>query len=270
MRIAVIGDIGGHLDELCAELRLLGVEREGWLPDDLAVVQVGDLVHRGPESDAVVELVGTYLDNNPGRWIQLIGNHEALYLRTPEFHWPEQIGKAAAKTLRKWWKQGKLVGAAAIVTADESFLVTHAGVTAGFWSAVLDAPGTPGEAAARLNRLARSGDAAFFSSGLMLTGRANPYAGPIWAESSRELIPGWADAIMPFSQIHGHSGLVDWQSSDASVPAPGAVIMSADFYGKHSTVWVAGNRIVGIDPGHGPEAVKPWRSFVVEGYLDAE
>ncbi|MFT4088654.1 MAG: metallophosphoesterase [Gordonia sp. (in: high G+C Gram-positive bacteria)] len=268
MRIAVIGDVGGHLDELRAELRLLGVENDGELPDGLAVVQVGDLVHRGPESDAVVELVGTYLERHPDRWIQLMGNHEAFYLRPPEFLWPDQISRPSTSVLRKWWKRGKLVGAASIVTPDESFLVTHAGLTAGFWSHGLGAPASSGEAARRLNQMVRGDDPVFFSSGRMLTGRANPYAGPIWAESSSELIPGWADANMPFSQIHGHSNLVDWRSADTVAPGPGGVIMAADFYAKHATVWIGGRRIVGVDPGHGPEPMRPWRSFVVEGSLD--
>jgi hypothetical protein len=46
----VIGDIGGHLSELRTELVRLGAGPDGWLPDDLIVVQVGDLIHRGPDT----------------------------------------------------------------------------------------------------------------------------------------------------------------------------------------------------------------------------
>ena len=54
-RVAVIGDVGGHLAELRRELVRLGADEEtGELPDDLTIVQVGDLVHRGPDSAGVV------------------------------------------------------------------------------------------------------------------------------------------------------------------------------------------------------------------------
>ena len=54
-RVAVVGDVAGHLDELRTELRRLGADGgTGRLPDDLTIIQVGDLVHRGPASDAVV------------------------------------------------------------------------------------------------------------------------------------------------------------------------------------------------------------------------
>ena len=57
IRVAVIGDVGGHVEELRRELRALGASETGVLPDDLVVIQVGDLVHRGPDSEAVVRLV---------------------------------------------------------------------------------------------------------------------------------------------------------------------------------------------------------------------
>ena len=48
-RVAVIGDVGGHADQLRKVLRELGAESEQ-LPSDLIVIQVGDLVDRGPDS----------------------------------------------------------------------------------------------------------------------------------------------------------------------------------------------------------------------------
>ena len=42
-RVAVIGDVGGHLAELRRELVRLGADQEtGELPADLTIVQVGD------------------------------------------------------------------------------------------------------------------------------------------------------------------------------------------------------------------------------------
>lgn len=41
IRVAVIGDVGGHVKELRRELRALGASETGVLPDDLVVIQVG-------------------------------------------------------------------------------------------------------------------------------------------------------------------------------------------------------------------------------------
>ena len=91
-RVAVIGDVGGHLSELRRELVRLGADEEtGELPADLTIVQVGDLVHRGPDSAGVVRLVDRHLRARPGQWIQLVGNHEAQYLTAPAFAWPERL-----------------------------------------------------------------------------------------------------------------------------------------------------------------------------------
>ena len=55
-RVAVIGDVGGHADQLRKVLRELGAESEQ-LPSDLIVIQVGDLVDRGPDSIGVLDTV---------------------------------------------------------------------------------------------------------------------------------------------------------------------------------------------------------------------
>jgi hypothetical protein len=55
-RLAVVGDVGGHVDELYRALVGLGMHGESTrLPDGLVVCQVDDLVHHGPASDGVVE-----------------------------------------------------------------------------------------------------------------------------------------------------------------------------------------------------------------------
>ncbi|WP_233594971.1 metallophosphoesterase [Amycolatopsis sp. WAC 04169] len=73
-RVAIIGDVGGHPDQLRRALAWLGATGER-LPPDLTVIQVGDLVDRGPDSTGVLDIVANLLDD--GRWIQLAGNHEA-------------------------------------------------------------------------------------------------------------------------------------------------------------------------------------------------
>lgn len=78
------------------------------------MVQVGDLVHRGPDSNGVIRLVDGYLRNQPDHWIQLIGNHETVYLRSPAFAWPDRLRLRSARQLRRWWREGRAVVAVAL------------------------------------------------------------------------------------------------------------------------------------------------------------
>lgn len=87
--VTLIGDIGGHPDEL---RRVLAA-----LPRDGTVVQVGDLVDRGPDSRAVLRLVDPLLD---ARWVQLAGNHESQYLPGGREFWPERLASSDAALLR--------------------------------------------------------------------------------------------------------------------------------------------------------------------------
>ena len=104
MRIAVIGDVGGHATPLRHELARLGARPDGSLPEDLIVVQVGDLIHRGPESAQVIDIVDRYLRTQPAQWIQLIGNHEVNYLQPPIFAWPETLSSKHTRILNGWWR----------------------------------------------------------------------------------------------------------------------------------------------------------------------
>jgi hypothetical protein len=265
-RVAVIGDVGGHLDELREELRRLGVEDgSDRLPPDLTVIQVGDLIHRGPDSDGVIALVDRYLSSGPGQWIQLIGNHEAQYLRQPLFEWPERVGEESIATLRRWWDTGRMRVAASVVTETEGFLVTHAGLTCDFWRRTLAAPHSPEQAAAALNSLAGTADDVLFRAGSMLQGRrADRSAGPIWAATGTELIPSWLGVVMPFSQVHGHTSMSDWSGGGLRASAAIARLTTVDPEAKHETTRLRGGRLIGIDPGHSREPRRPWRSWVVQ------
>lgn len=262
-RVAVIGDVAGHLDELDGELRRLGADPEsGRLPDDLTVIQVGDLVHRGPVSDAVVGRVDDYLTRQPAQWVQLVGNHEAQYLDTPAFHWPERIGAEAAATLRRWWADGQMRVAASVLTPSEDFLVTHAGLTAGFWSQVLDSPEYVQQAEAALNSLIGSHDPVLFLPGQMLTGkRPDHRAGPVWAAAASELVPSWLGTRMPFSQLHGHTSVFDWKHRVYRAVDEIIGLTSLDEDAKHESVALMAGRIIGVDPGHGRLPRRPWRAW---------
>jgi hypothetical protein len=261
-RVAVIGDVGGHLAALRFELVRLGADpHTGVLPPNLTVVQVGDLVHRGPDSDEVVALVDRYLREQPGQWIQIVGNHEALYLGESVFYWRERIGATAAATLRRWWADGSMRVAASVRTTAGDYLVTHAGLTAGFWRSVLGTPITATATAATLNRLVGHRDSAVFRTGAMMGRRVSGSAGPLWAEASYELVPSWFQTRLPFGQIHGHSSIVDWHT--ATMRGPDAVVARtfANPVARHEITTLDGGQIIGIDPGHGVDPVPLWAAW---------
>lgn len=267
-RVAVIGDLAGHLEELRGELLRLGADPHTLrLPEDLTVIQVGDLVHRGPDSEGVVALVDRYLREQPEQWVQLAGNHEAQYLREPAFDWPETITDEAIETLRSWWSDGRMRIAAVVYSADEDFLVTHAGVTEGFWRQALDSPSMAAHASAAINSLIGTHDEVLFYSGEMLGGGdPNLSAGPVWAATASELVPSWlsADQRLPFSQVHGHSMIVDWSGRRVRRGGELTDLLTPDHDAAHETVALPGGRIIGIDPGHGRQAHRPWRALVIE------
>jgi hypothetical protein len=264
-RVAVIGDVGGHADELRVELRRLGADAgDGRLPPGLTVIQVGDLVHRGPDSDGVVALVDSYLRRQPDQWVQLLGNHEAQYLREPLFEWPERVSPESVATLRRWWADGQLRAAASVVSPDEAFLITHAGLTAGFWRKTLAAPETSQQTAVALNTLVDTDDDALFRAGHMLQARKpDRAAGPIWAAPATELIPGWLSTELPFSQIHGHATMYDWRYRTFRGSREIAAITTVDEMAKHECTTLTGGRIIGIDPGHGRHPLSPWRAWEI-------
>ena len=73
-----------------------------------------------PASGAVAALVDGYRTRQPTRWVQLVGNHEAHYLRLRYL-----TGRSGSDTLRRWWA-GRQIRVAAWVGDDtESFLAGH-------------------------------------------------------------------------------------------------------------------------------------------------
>jgi hypothetical protein len=99
--------VGGHSGPLREALtRICGGALR--LPPDVVVVQVGDLVDRGPDSTGVLELVRTFLDEQPDQWIQLAGNHESQYLpggtrfwREPHSTTPNSPGTDSGRAFRR-------------------------------------------------------------------------------------------------------------------------------------------------------------------------
>ena len=171
-RALVIGDVAGHLGELRWALCINGVDVDAaTVPEDLVVVQVGDLIHRGPDSAGVIALVDRFLRGpSGGRWIQLIGNHEQPYLFNEPTVIARTLDEPSVATMRSWWAEG-LTQVATSISPDwqqvvvprrmrsarpaGDILITHAGLTYGAWLE-LGRPGTATDAAASINAGARA------------------------------------------------------------------------------------------------------------------
>ncbi|RNI21558.1 metallophosphoesterase [Flexivirga caeni] len=265
-RVAVIGDVGGHLGPLQDLLVRLGVSPGTWeVPPGLIIVQVGDLVHRGPDSPGVVEFVDRLLVEQPGRWVQLAGNHEAQYLREPDFDWPELLVGSPANSLVRWWNTAKMVAAAVIETPDRAILATHAGLTRGYWEWL--GSGDARHTAQALHQLGRQTHEALFRSGTMLGGGApDPAAGPLWAEAGSEVASSWwsGEPGMPFDQVHGHSSVTDFRTGRPRTDAFGAALRADTGAGIETITLPSGARLVGCDPGHGQAPQPGWEAWIVD------
>ncbi len=75
----LIGDVHGEIEPLQALLAQLGYNRNGGHASGRRLVFVGDLIDRGPDSPAVVELVQHLVENGTAQCI--LGNHELNLLR---------------------------------------------------------------------------------------------------------------------------------------------------------------------------------------------
>ena len=264
-RVAVIGDVGGHLSHLRAALTSLGAHGDDLrLPDGLTVVQVGDLVDRGPDSTGVLALVDHYLESQPSQWVQLVGNHEAQYLPGGIAFWRETLTDADAGRLRRWWGEERMQVAAVIRLADgDDVLVTHAGLTVDAWR-LLGEPMTATTAGLHLNErpepLIWQGDG--FTT--------DTVAGPLWTEAGSELYEPWLvyygeGGFVPFDQAHGHSSVASFE--DGTWRCTGRVRQraTADWEARHVRVRIGGRCFTGVDPKHGRHGAAHWRPLVLDG-----
>lgn len=280
--MAVLGDIGGHSHQLRLHLTKLGVtfaaqgatlsrkhrpQGASWAevditwPHDLHIVSVGDLIHRGPDSPGVVALVDRLIA--AGVWTAVVGNHEQLYVHAPVFMWEEQLPERTVATLRQWWEAGSMVPAACVTTGTDSstsdlvpaerfHVVTHAGLTRGFW-AHLGRPRTTAVMLAALDQ-ARA-DGTLWHPGAMLGAPLTHSAGPVWAAAGTEVVWSWAtgiedDDLAPFDQVHGHSSPWDFNRNRWLLPEDLTRYVHVDTATRHTLSTVGGQRIWGVDPCH--------------------
>lgn len=268
-RIAVMGDVGGHFTSLQKELIRLGANDDLELPDDLTIIQIGDIVHRGPDSDLVVEYINRQLNIHPDRWIQLLGNHECYYFFNPHlFDWDKEISPASQEFLLDWWNTDKAKLAVSFSDKNgKDYLVTHAGITFSFWERRLGKPEKAASAARKINAMKEYDLPTLLHSGVMIEGKdVDGLAGPIWAEATREVNPGWmvAENGMPFNQIHGHSVSYDWYAEKFQNTYTGTTEVTIEKAKKHVHVPIGEREIIEIDPNHTEVPQLEWESIVFE------
>ncbi len=128
----VIGDVHGHYDEFLLLLRSAGLidAKLAWAGGDTQVIQMGDIIDKGPESMLVDEMMDKLQQQAlraGGEIVRLIGNHEVEIIMGNFFisEMPKKTVAAYQKKLIKHVLEGKIKAA----HHEQGLLFTHAGVT---------------------------------------------------------------------------------------------------------------------------------------------
>lgn len=270
---AIFGDIGGHSELFAEALENLGCDVDaGTVPEDLTIIQVGDLVDRGPDSDGVVEMVDRFIRSD--QWVQLDGNHEARFLGGPKFFDHHSVSsepsESAVETLQGWKRDGHLIHAVAVVRdAENGFLVTHGGMHRSLWLQLREPDVI--NAAKLINDLS---DERAYRSGIMLHNgrfpRPDDSVGVVWAATWDELIVPWQVAwnenneVPPFHQVHGHCTLYHWGKKKYHMHPNYIDHVSIDTSSRMSQYHLAGKKFFQVDPGLGQYASFVPKPLIIE------
>lgn len=264
---ALFGDVGGHYVPFVNGLRELGVvignnAEDFFIPKNLTVIQMGDLVHKGPHSDALVSLADAMMklnnaDPDRGTWIQLIGNHESMYIPGAPVFWEFECNETSSATINRWWNE-KQAQLHFVIPQNEGkpFMVTHAGVGSYVYNATQRKEQGIEAFSEHLNALQpdRMMEASF--AGAMLYGKLSFHAGVFWAESTREVYATWRDREAPFHQIHGHCPPFAWTQnkfwSNVHVSFRNEILLNKRH--RHSLWEDNGTSFYCLDPGFSTHA----------------
>lgn len=218
MRYIIFGDTGGHYQQLYNSLREIGMTEDYTLPQDIRVIHLGDLIHKGLYSVQILRMIDNIRWTNPGQWIQIIGNHEAQYLGGYQF-WNKRITQDGVRILTEWYEQGFLTFTHTIdaslnypLTAKtelEDYLLTspvvfsHAGISLPFWANNFNNI-KPENFQKNIEEMPLFN---VHKPGIMLGEEFNIKSpvGPIWAHGINEVWIMWREFDnSPFNQIVGH------------------------------------------------------------------
>lgn len=259
----ILSDISGYLTVTDEKLSQHGVSiREGIVPKNTLLILNGDLVHRGPESEEVLECVDKII--HQPNVIVTIGNHDALYLGKAGFQWNENVPNAS-QTYTQWWNDGTMIPACGLRTRTGDYLVTHAGLSHQLW-VHMGSPRTMDKTLSGLMNCVNDGS--FFNMGEMI-GHHSLCPGPIWC-SARELLSSWnqnpeIQEVAPFHQVFGHSSPYDWTWKRWWVQSNELKNRTTLFPKlRQSVSIVAGVQFISTDPGHSTRPAPSWEPWVVE------
>ncbi|WP_276260651.1 metallophosphoesterase [Haloglomus litoreum] len=218
--IVHISDVHGYLDEARSALLAVGEsnrfdpvvtadadERLHWAGNDHVLVVNGDLVDRGPENEACLDLVWRLVEEAPpGRVRYHLGNHEQAILLPGQVRWPDAFSTGLDRAERRAFLERIADGDVTAAFEGYGYTYSHAGSNEALSAATVNdelraaaselrsAIGTDDDAAVQ-DRLEDEYDHLF---GLGETSARGPGAGLTWLDF-RHL-----DPTAP-PQIVGHS-----------------------------------------------------------------
>jgi hypothetical protein len=267
VRVALLGDIGGHAAELRNALDALGCDTEaGTVPDRLLVVQVGDLIDRGPDSAEVVRLAESFIRNAGSGYVQLFGNHEGQRFTDLHLKHVDPLPDATLATIHRWWSTRRAHLAIALDTDQFGpLLVTHAGLSPAMWRSI-GSPDSARKTAEVLNAwVGTDADRAFTPPPRSDDRSFRP--GVTWGEPA-DLYTAWLteNEPPPFAQVHGHASAWSWKRDRWRKSTPSIVRdapVDIDGERRHLRVEIRGKTFVGIDPGHLETPRKPWSPLLL-------
>ena len=220
MKTVIVGDIGGQYDVFRDVVESVGGDPDTCvLPADLVMVQVGDIVRFADapalNSLACAEYAQKLIDNNAGRYIQMLGNHETPLLGGAlDPHWGVRDLPESRPIVQRWWDDRlAYFGVGLHKDGHKDVLITHSGLTRGYaeWLGTE----TVFDTVRKLNSFVGNvGFQEFENPGRLVTGEDNPCADMVWATVGMELHDSWKGAHPAFNQIHGHSCLMEWESEE--------------------------------------------------------
>lgn len=220
MKGIVIGDVGGHGDQLFATLKSLGVNlKTGVIPKDLTIISLGDLIHKGPKSEDIIDFVDKVFKKNPDNWMQLLGNHEMQHLEGYLF-WDCNCSIELVDCLINWRVNNFATSAGVLkhkpipgMLDSQYSLLTHAGVTHDVFKNVTSGKRV-NDVFWGLEKLYVNDFKEMNKPGVMLGSPVTKTAGVFWAHSTIEVYPSWFEHEMPFNQIHGHTAPYAWENNN--------------------------------------------------------
>lgn len=130
--IVIVGDVHGHYEQfiyLLSSARLIG-PKNNWIGGRSILVQMGDVIDRGPESmkvDAFIDDLQKQAEAAGGAVIRLVGNHEAELIMGN--YLVSEMPKKQAVTYQKKLIKKVLEEKMHAAYSARGLLFTHAGVT---------------------------------------------------------------------------------------------------------------------------------------------